>query len=105
MFGPTSRISPGFTSTCVGSESVKPGPFVRPIMSIFRSATTFVMSTDGYSTKYCDPHRPFSSPAIHRKMMLRFGRMPLAAPSAYARAMASSPVEPEPSSSAPLFTL
>ena len=37
--------------------------------------------------------------------MLRLGRMPLAAPSAYACATPSRPVEPEPSSSAPLLTL
>ena len=37
--------------------------------------------------------------------MVRLGRMPLAAPSAKERARASRPVEPEPSSSAPLLTL
>ena len=46
---------------------------VRPIISMFRSATILVMSTGGYSAKYCEPHRPFSSPRVPQENDVRFG--------------------------------
>ena len=72
-------------------------------MSMFRLATTFVMSTGGNWLKYCEPQSPFSSPVTQRKMMLRFGRIPLAAPVAYALAIPISATHPDASSSAPLL--
>ena len=72
-------------------------------MSRFRFATTFVMSTGGNCAKNCEPQSPFSSPVTQRKITDRFGRMPLAAPCAKARAIAISATDPDPSSSAPLL--
>src|SRR5215472_9237611 len=60
--GPITITSPGSTNTCVALVSSDFAFLVRPIMSIFKSATTLARSIGGNSVKYCGPSSPFSSP-------------------------------------------
>ena len=75
---------------------------LRPIMSMLMSATTFPIGTVGCAAKKAEPSNPFSSPDTFRMMIDRLVRpLSLATDSA----SESSPVVPEPSSSAPLQIL